>query len=65
MNLKDVARKARIRERTMILTELFPLESYGSVSSLFIAGRNAGIITSEELSEAREYYGRLWSYSGD
>ena len=36
-----------------------------SRSEAFGKARNDGLITDEEYSEAREFYGNLWRYTGD
>ena len=49
-----------------MLEEHFPTEAmYGSRSSLWLAGLNAGLVNVEEVSKARVYYGKLWNYVGD
>ena len=47
------------------LETLFPKEAnYGSRASLFGKGLESKVITNEEYKEAREYYGKLWFYTG-
>ncbi len=36
-----------------------------SRAEAFGKARNDGLITGEEYNEAREFYGDLWSYTGD
>jgi hypothetical protein len=48
-----------------LLSTLFPEDSYGSYASLFKKGYNEGVISIEELEQAKVYYGRLWNYAGD
>lgn len=44
---------------------LYPEGGYVSRSAIFGRAYNEGRITSEVYDEAREYYGRLWNYTGD
>lgn len=48
-----------------ILCDLYPYESFGSRSSVFIAGWKDHVITREEFEAARNFYGTLWNYTGD
>ena len=36
-----------------------------SRAEAFKKARNDGLITDKEYAEAREYYGNLWTYTGD
>jgi hypothetical protein len=55
-----------IRKMTSELAKLYPIEyNYGSKCSLYQIGINAGIVTEEEYNAARDFYGRLWDYTGD
>jgi hypothetical protein len=51
---------------TSALESLYPIEAnYGSKCSLYNDGLQDGIITTDEFDDARDYYGRLWHYTGD
>lgn len=47
------------------LEALHPYGGYVSRSDIFGRAYKEGRITSEVYDEAREYYGKLWNYTGD
>lgn len=55
----------KIRQYYNELCDLYPHESFGSRSSVFIRALNDHVITRAEFEAARKYYGTLWNYSGD
>lgn len=54
-----------IRKLYNELCDLYPYESFGSRSSVFIRAWKDHVITRAEFEAARDYYGSLWNYCGD
>lgn len=47
------------------LEDTNPAGGYVSRATIFMDALNRGLITRDTVNEAREYYGRLWNYTGD
>lgn len=60
-----VMKDNEIRKMYNKLCDLYPHESFGSRSSVFIRALRNNMVTEEEFEAAREYYGSLWNYCGD
>lgn len=55
-----------IMAKTKELSEEYPMiAAYDSRQSLWARGLNAGVLSQELYDMAKEYYGKLWNYSGD
>ena len=55
-----------VSEITTILEDLYPIDAnYNSRCTIYQNGLRDEIITKEEFTAARDYYGRLWNYVGD
>lgn len=55
----------RVTKNLTTLTCLFPELANSTTASIFMRGWARGLITADEFNEAKQYYGALWSYSGD
>lgn len=47
------------------LERMYPDGGYVSRATIFRYALNDGKITEDVYNQAREYYGRLWNYTGD